>query len=112
MFFPILPEDQAAGIAFYACVRHVKDILDTWIPVIDMDKGNALRATPHITAHFLRPDVKACDCGGLWVLGVDQELVGEWVLVQARCCGKKPCPAFQILCKPSRCLSRKLDVSL
>ena len=30
----------------------------------DMDEGNALRATTHITAHFLCPDVKACDCGG------------------------------------------------
>ena len=71
VFFLVLPENQIAGIVFCTSVRHIKNILDTRIPVIDMDEGNALRATTHITAHFLRPDVKTCHCGGLRILGVD-----------------------------------------
>ena len=77
----VFPKIKAAGIFPAACVRNIKNILETWIVAACVNQRNALRPTTDESAHLFIPKVIVGTGGGVRFLSKNHQLLMKWIFV-------------------------------
>ena len=110
VLFLQLPQPGGTGMFTGAGVGNIKHIAQPGPVAGIIHQGNPLRATAHIPAHFLVPQVVLSTGGGVRALGVNKQLFVERVLVKTGGGGKKGRPFLPAVHKPGRYLLGHLPV--
>ena len=110
VLFLQLPQPGGTGMFTGAGVGNIKHIAQPGPVAGIVHQGDPLRATAHIPAHFIVPQVILGAGGGIRALGINHHLLMERVLVEAGGSSEKGCPFFPTAHKPGRYLFGHLPV--
>ncbi len=105
-----LPQPGGAGMFAGPGVGNVKHIAQPGPVAGIVYQGNTLGATAHIPSHFFIPQIVLGAGGGVGALGVNHQLLMEWVFVEAGGSSEKGRPFFPAAHKPGRYLLGHLSV--
>ena len=82
MLRSVLPQPGTAGVLPLAGVRHVKDIPHLVFAGAGINEGDPLGSPHNIPAHLLIPQVVVGAGCGVRALGVNQQLLREWIFLK------------------------------
>ena len=103
-----LPWLKRARSSARAGVRHVENVAQTWRIAGIIHESNALGTATHIPPHAPSPHVVTGTSTRVWPLGVNEQLVGEAVLVVAGHGVNKRRPRLITVCDAAERIMGKL----
>src|SRR5699024_3931556 len=104
------PQPGGAGVFTGAGIGNIKHIPQPGPVARIVHQGDALGAAPHIPAHAVVPQVVFGAGSGVRALGVDHQLLVEWILVESGSVGEKARPFLPAAGELDRHLLRHLRV--
>ena len=94
-----LPQPGSSGMFTGSGIGNVKDITQARsVPGI-VHQSDPFGTAPYIPAHLFIPQIVLRTGGGVRSLGIDHQLLMEWVLVKAGSSSEKPCPFLPAPCE-------------